>query len=193
MKEKKKAVLNKYLEVNGIQDVAEYCLKFGIKQIIKKNDFFITENQICNKVGYIKTGGFRYIKTNSSNVEYIVSYTFAEDFVTDYPALQTGILTNFTAQAITDSEIYVITKNQLDEFYNKPSNKHLRAKIAEAFLADIYARLLTMHCLGPEERYLKLINRYPDILNQVPLKEIASFIKITPETLSRIRKKIVSE
>ena len=188
----KMSVLNKYLEVLGIQRVAEYCIAKGEKRILKKNEFFNLQNELCNSLGYIAEGGFRYITTNVSNIEFIVAYTFAEDFVTDYPALQTGNPCMFSGQAISDSVIYVITKEQIDAFYRKPINRELRAMIAETFLADIYSKLIIMHCDTPEERYKKLVKRYPKILNQVALKEIASYINVTPETLSRIRKKIVT-
>lgn len=62
--------------------------------------------------------------------------------------------------------------------------------MAETLLNDVSARLLSMYCDSPEERYTKLINRYPDIVNLVSLKEIASLIKVAPETLSRIRRKL---
>ena len=186
------SVLNKYLEVLGIQRVADYCISKGEKKIIKKNEFFNSQNEACNSLGFIAEGGFRYIHTNASKIEFIVAYTFAEDFVTDYPALQTNSPSMFSGQAISDSVIYVISKEQLDAFYHKPMNRELRAMIAESFLADIYSKLIIMHCDTPEQRYKKLVKKYPKILNQVALKEIASYINVTPETLSRIRKKIVT-
>jgi len=183
-------MLNKYLEVPNIETVATFCIKNGEKRLIKKNEFFIKQNEPCYTLGYIAKGGFRYKVLNSSNIEYIVAYTFSNDYVSDYPALQTGSLTMFAAQAICDTEIYVISNIQLNTFFRK--NKDLRARIAEVFLADIYAKLIMMHSESPEERYKRLINKYPHILNQVALKEIASYINVTPETLSRIRRKLVS-
>ena len=62
--------------------------------------------------------------------------------------------------------------------------------MAEPLLNDVSTRLLSMYCDSPEECYTKLINRYPDIVNLISLKEIASLIKVAPETLSRIRRKL---
>lgn len=186
------SVLNKYLEVLGIERVAQYCINKGEKRIIRKNEFFNKQDEFCNSLGYIAEGGFRYITKNMVGIEFIVAYTFAEDFVTDYPALQTGSPSMFSGQAISDSVIYVISKEQLNTFYKKSVNRDLRAMIAETFLADIYSKLIIMHCDTPEERYKKLVKRYPNILNQVALKEIASYINVTPETLSRIRKKLLT-
>lgn len=186
------SVLNKYLKVLGIERVAEFCINKGEKRFLKKNDFFNRQEDFCNSLGYIAEGGFRYITKNMADIEFIVAYTFAEDFVTDYPALQTGSPCMFSGQAISDSVIYVVSKEQLNAFYRKAVNRDLRAMIAETFLADIYSKLIIMHCDPPEERYKKLVKKYPKILNQVALKEIASYINVTPETLSRIRKKILT-
>lgn len=62
--------------------------------------------------------------------------------------------------------------------------------MAEPLLNDVSTRLLSMYCDSPEERYTKQINRYPGIVNLKSLKEIASLIKVAPETLSRIRRKL---
>ena len=62
--------------------------------------------------------------------------------------------------------------------------------VAEQLFAMAYRRLLDSYCSTPEERYLDLMKRYPDLKEQRPLKEIASFIGVTPETVSAIRKKL---
>lgn len=97
-----------------------------------------------------------------------------------------------SAQAIKDSIVYSLTYDDLNTFFREQDFENLRAQIAEAFLSDIYGRMLSLYCDTPEQRYTQLLHRYPQIINEVNLKEIASFIKVAPETLSRIRKKISS-
>jgi predicted metallo-beta-lactamase superfamily hydrolase len=65
-----------------------------------------------------------------------------------------------------------------------------RYRIARAALHDIYGKLLMLHAATQEERYVSLVTRIPGILDEVKLKEIASFLGMTPETLSRIRKNL---
>ncbi|KAB4998746.1 Crp/Fnr family transcriptional regulator, partial [Bacteroides thetaiotaomicron] len=62
---------------------------------------------------------------------------------------------------------------------------------AETLLWEIYDRMISMYSLTPEERYLDIINRCPDLLKLITLKELASYLLIRPETLSRIRRKVV--
>ena len=67
------------------------------------------------------------------------------------------------------------------------------ATIAETLLWEIYDRMISMYSLTPEERYLDIINRCPDLLKLITLKELASYLLIRPETLSRIRRKVVQK
>lgn len=67
--------------------------------------------------------------------------------------------------------------------------QRLGRRIAEAMFAEIYQRLLRFYCDTPEQRYQALMKRCPDLQERISLKEIALFLGVTPETLSRIRKK----
>ena len=64
---------------------------------------------------------------------------------------------------------------------------------AETLLWEVYDRMISMYSLTPEERYLEIINRCPDLLKLITLKELASYLLIRPETLSRIRRKVVQK
>ena len=66
-------------------------------------------------------------------------------------------------------------------------------RIAETLLWEVYDRMISMYSLTPEERYLEIINRCPDLLKLITLKELASYLLIRPETLSRIRRKVVQK
>ena len=67
--------------------------------------------------------------------------------------------------------------------------QRLGRRIAETMFAEIYQRLLRFYCDTPEQRYQALMKRCPDLQERISLKEIALFLGVTPETLSRIRKK----
>lgn len=183
-------VFNEYLNIKGINKIKQLFLDNGIVEEYKKNSFFIQQGQIQKKVGFIPKGGFRYLRCTSQGKEQIVGYSFENDFVTSYAAFQRQTLSAASAQAIRDSVVYVLTYDDLTAFFRDKDFENLRAQIAEAFLSDIYGRMLSFYCDTPEQRYLQLLQRYPQILNEVSLREIASFVRITPETLSRIRKKI---
>ena len=72
-----------------------------------------------------------------------------------------------------------------------PGHQRLGRVVAEQLFVMTYRRLMDCYCCTPEERYMDLMRRYPELKEQRPLKEIASFIGVTPETVSAIRKKLL--
>jgi CRP-like cAMP-binding protein len=178
--------LNRYLELEEIPKMIEIFLEKGVVRVIPKGEYFLRQGQRCDHIGYVKEGGFRHLVAASDGTERVTGYSFAGDFVTNFTTPE-GEGSAVSMQAIKDSTLYVMRK---DVIYSLQTWEY-RCRVAEVSLADVYGRLLLMHIGTPEERYRSLINHYPAILNEVPLKEIASFLRMTPETLSRIRKKIL--
>lgn len=185
------SVLNKYLNLDGIAELRQFFVEKGVTQEYLKNEFFMQQGQKQNYVGFILKGGFRYVRYTSDGTEQIVGYSFENDFVVDYGAFQVREPAFIGGQAIKHSTVLRATYDELNDFYDHCHSINLRGRIAETLFEDIYGRLLSLYCDSPEERYQKLIKYYPDMLNLVSLKEIASLIKMTPETLSRIRKKLL--
>jgi len=184
-------ILNKYLDLDGIDELRQFFIEKGSPHEFRKDEFFMQQGQMQNYVGFISKGGFRYVRFTSAGTEQIVGYSFENDLVVDYGAFQVREPALIGGQAIKRSTVLRVTYDELNAFYDQCSSPNLRGRISETFFEDIYGRLLSLYCDSPEKRYIRLIERYPEILNQVRLKEIASLIKTTPETLSRIRKKLL--
>jgi len=178
------------MELEGIVGIRQFFEAEGILKECAKNEFFIRRGQRHNHIAFILEGGFRYLGYSSDGKEQIVGYSFENDFVVDYATFQIQEPPVIDAQSIKNSTILIIAYNEFNAFFENCGIPNFRGKVAEALLNDVSTRLLSMYCDSPEERYTKLITRYPDILNLVNLKEIASLIKVTPETLSRIRRKL---
>lgn len=185
-------VFNEYLSLEGISKIKQLFLENGIIEEYKKNSFFIHQGQLQKKIAFVPKGAFRYLRYTPQGKEQIVGYSFENDFVTSYAAFRRQTPSVTSAQAIRDSVVYVLTDDDINHYFENGDPDNLRAQVAETFLSDIYGRMISLYCDTPEERYLRLLERYPQIINEVCLKEIASFIKIAPETLSRIRKKLIT-
>lgn len=184
-------VLNEYTEPEGFSSFKQLFIETGILKKYKKGEFCFLQGRFASFLGYIQSGSFRYLCYNSKEEEQLVGYSFEDDFVVDYASFQMQKEATISAQAVKDSVVFTLSYEEINSFFDNCSNKNLRSILAESFLSDIHRRLLSFYCDSPEERYMKLIYRHPEILSLLNLKEIASLINVTPETLSRIRKKMV--
>lgn len=97
-------------------------------------------------------------------------------------------------QALTPCRVYLCPADRLTQLYETDMEHQQMGRITmEQLFLDVFTRYLDMFRLTPEERYRKLLARCPDVLQLIPVKEIASYLHITPIHLSRIRRKLVME
>ena len=171
---------NKYTSHINYSPIVDFVLQQGKQTYYKKGDYFSRQGEVCKTMGFVSSGSFRYCCTNSVGESSIVGYTFDHSFVGNYPAFQ-----------LQDN---VINYQQMADFYDtNDAHQKLGRRIAETLLWEVYDRMISMYSLTPEERYLEIINRCPDLLKLITLKELASYLLIRPETLSRIRRKVVQK
>lgn len=94
-------------------------------------------------------------------------------------------------EAVCDSRVSVLAGETIEAFYRTDAgHERLGRTVAEHMLAEVYERLLQSYAHTPQERYEQLLDRCPELLNLVALRELASYLRVRPETLSRIRGRI---
>lgn len=170
----------------------QLCLKYGEIHVYKKKEYIFREGEIFPFWGFIESGIIKYSSMNKSeHKEYSVGYSFPNEFVADYPACLYNMKSELNVQALTSCKIYICSSELLKEKFKETfENQHIARIAAEQLFFQTYVRYLDMYRLTPEERYIKLLERYPEVLQLIPLKEIASYLKITPVHISRIRRKL---
>ena len=165
---------NIYGEFIDLAPLIELFLEKGQSREYKKGEYFCRVGDRGLYMGYLKEGSFRYTCDGSDGKEHILSYAFDNDIFGNYSSLQNQ------------------SPSIVNEFFNSDMHtQYFGRRISEVVLYSIAQRIVSMYCDTPEERYMTLTKRCPDILNRITLRELASFIAVTPETLSRIRKKIL--
>ena len=162
--------------------------KFKLKTV-KKGELLLMQGQTCNKIFFVKNGCLRlyYI---ADDVEITVWFSFENNSAIELSSFLSGAPSDYFIEAIEDSEILSLHKSELTGLYER----HLEMqKIMRAFWEDVILNLLKRFTAlqkdSAEKRYLDLLSQ-PVYLQRIPQKYLASYIGVTPTSLSRIRRKI---
>lgn len=175
-----------------LSELEKYIIANGTVRTFRKKEYLIRQNEKSNLIGFISKGMFRYTRIDSSGNEHIVGYSLENEFTGEYTANLCDRESLVNIQAITDSMVYLIRYTDMEKLWDSEMKyQRLGRVVAEQLFAMTYRRLIDSYCSTPEERYIDLMKRYPNLKELIPLKEIASFIGVTPETVSNIRRKLL--
>lgn len=159
--------------------------------IVKKDTVLIGKGEYSNCVFFINSGYLRYFKLTDSGEEQTIHLQSAGQFAASFQSFVTNTKSEETLKAITDSELLCISKSDLEKLYQTDSKWEVFGrKMMEMLLLEKENRIIDQLSLSAQNRYKKLIETDPDLINTVPIQYIASYIGIKPESLSRIRKQI---
>lgn len=158
---------------------------------IKKDEHFQMQGDLAKYMGYVDSGKFRYYKIDKGGNERTLWFNKSFPFIGDYHSFLKKTSAVLCVQAMDNYEIVLFTYGQIMELFDMNTDtQKFRATLAERSMFGWRSIALALHFDTAEERYMELLNDYPDIEKEIPLKHIASTLGISPETLSRIRKKL---
>lgn len=159
---------------------------------IKKGDFFNLQYMVCNDLGLIIKGIFRIYYSDPETGEETNIFFFSENqFVVSFRSFVTRIACHYFIEAMEESEIIYITYRDLNSLYEThPNWTRFGRLLAEQFFSYSQTRTEELLFFSPEQRYIRLLDEHPNIIDRIPAYHIASFLGITNPSLSRIRKRI---
>ena len=175
-----------------LETLREFCEREGEAVIYRKGDQLEREGDPARWLAFVERGCFKYVTHGiSDDREHITWFSFEGEFVVDYPTFLYGRPAQTTIVAMMPSRVLRVTGEQMKEFFRQDmEHMELRAIIAEHILFQFRSRYLDLHCTTARERYDLLMQRCPGIGGHLDLQDIASFLNVTPQMLSRIRKEI---
>lgn len=182
---------NDFLRHHGFSPlVQQQFAHMGKIMQLQKGDMLLEQGKVCSFVALILSGRMR-VYHQCDGKESTIGLGF-ENFITDYYSFVTRKPSELNILALSQCELRVFEKNEIETFfdYNKETQIFGR-KIAEQIMVSNQDALFSLLYDSAEERYLKVISKHPKLLQQFSLKDIAECIGVTPETVSRIRKKIL--
>ena len=186
-----------------IEALREFCEREGKMVEYRKGDQLEREGDPARWFGYVTEGCFKYVTYGISerlrvgdhrsgiDREHITWFSFEGEFVTDYPNCLDGRPSQTTIKAMMPSRMLRVSGEQLMDFFRQDAEKmELRSVIAEHLLRQHRACYIDLHRATTRERYERLLQRCPGIVEHLDLQDIASFLNVTPKTISMIRKDI---
>jgi CRP/FNR family transcriptional regulator, anaerobic regulatory protein len=159
---------------------------------LKKKDYLFSQGQLCDRISFLNKGCLRLFY-NIDGIENTIQFFFDGSWYTDYGSFLTGKPGTEITQALEDCEVVQFKKDAIYQLYSVyPVFERVGRVMAEnAFLSlSSLNKMLTNE--EPEERYLNLLKQRPELIQKIPQHYIASYLGIQPESLSRIRKRILS-
>ena len=158
---------------------------------IKKRQFILQEGEICKHNTYVLEGCFRMYLVDDDGKEHNLQFAIENWWIGDIGSFVTEQPSKLNVEAIENSIILQVSKeDQLKLFTDYPKFNQIFRVLAENALVGLQRRVLQNISSTAEERYLDFLERHPDLFNRISNVQIASYLGVTPEFLSTIRKKI---
>lgn len=155
--------------------------------ILERNEFLKVKGSIDTNVYYIESGSLRAFVLDNFE-EQIIRLGYKENLIVPLDSFLTGNPSDLYIQAIKKTVIKVITKAQIDVFLKTEANRNLWIKILETLVVQQMEREIDILTNSPGERYERVLKRSPQLFQEIPNKHIASYLRMSAETLSRLKK-----
>ncbi len=172
------------------KDEIDYFTSLLTVKEVPKKKFLLQESEPCTTINYVHSGILRAYCHDKDFNECVVMFAVQDWWITDIHGFATGNPAIVNIEAIEDSVVFELQKKDLDKLYVKVPKfeRVFRILMQNSYIRE-QLRTTQNLTLTAEERYVNFLSKYPHVYQRVPLKQIASYLGITPEFLSVIRKK----
>lgn len=190
MFEKLLANIKSKIEISD--DELSVLQQFFTSKRLRKKQYLLQEGDVCKYIAFVTKGILRSYSIDDKGNEHILQFAFENWWISDMHSYFTGEPSIYTIDAIEDVEMLLITNAAKEQLLQQiPKMERYFRILFQNNIIAIQNRLVCSLSQSAEEKYKKMNDDYPAIIQRVPQHMIASFLGITPETLSRIRKQLV--
>ena len=186
------------------KSLKEYCQKlipFSEKELnliddyfeiktLKKKEYLLQDNAVCDFIAFISEGSIRHFHVKNGD-EKTCDISFENMWVTDFQSFTHNNISIMNLQAMEETTVFLIRKANLYKLYKECSNYETFGRLMAENVAQRATEIaMSLSSEKPEERFQNLLKKQPDLFQRIPQKYIANFLGISPESLSRIQKRI---
>ncbi|MFM7023262.1 MAG: Crp/Fnr family transcriptional regulator [Flavobacteriales bacterium] len=186
-------------KLNGISPISSKDTKIlgenSTLRSVKKGEFILKEGQIAREIGFVLSGIFRvYQLVDGKEFTSYFNYSERNQFVSSFPSFLKQNNSFENIEALEDSEVLTVNFQQLNFLYQTSKNfERLGRIMAENNYLLSMERIQSLQYQSASDRYRIFMEIYPGLLNRIPHHYIASYLGITPESMSRIRKDLLKK
>lgn len=190
MKEQLIKSISKYIKLNSEEE--NLIETFWIEKILEKGDYLLRNGETCRTDNFVVQGTLKAFYINpETGKEEILYFSIENWWATDIESFQKQKPSIYNIQAIEKTTLLQIRYDSFQKMLKQiPKLERFFRIILENYLGSLQRRIILNKVLDAEQRYLDFLENYPEIAEKVPNYLIASYLGITAEFLSRIRKKI---
>ena len=180
---------NTYINGIPLEFWRDLCRTEGELKQLKKGETFLSIGDVCKYLGYIESGSFKYVAYTKNGDEKIVGLETVGGFVANWPYCLQRLPSQLSIISNSDSEISCLPVSKIIKRMDEDLNFDKLVNLAtKEMFYTIYDRMIDLYTKTPKERYDKMLHRCPQMFEIFSLKDIASYLNITPTHLSRLRK-----
>jgi CRP/FNR family transcriptional regulator, cyclic AMP receptor protein len=170
-------------------DLFHSYLKPGV---VKKRSFLLRQGEVCRFEAYILKGCLKKYYIDSQGNAVILQFAVEDWWISDIASFSEQKPSNLFIQSLEDTRLLMIDHDSKEKLFSAiPSLERVFRLMVQRSYSVLESRFYATIAHSAEERYQDFLERYPDISNRVPQTQIASYLGITPESLSRIKSKMV--
>ncbi len=160
----------------------------------KKKEYILKQGNICSFEGFVTKGCFRVYTLDVDGNEHVLYFAVKDWWITDIDSFTNQIPSYLSIQALEDSEVLLINKEDKERLYKElPNVEKLFRVMTQKTHVSMQRRMIQNHSLTADQRYQYFLSKYPEIAQKLTNLQLASYLGISHEFLSKIRRKIMQK
>lgn len=171
-------------------DIVDFIQQKASYKAVRKGKMLLKSGEVCHHLYFIRKGAIRgFIKEEDKDITTWISID--NEIVTSISGLNDQAPSIENIQAIEHAELLILSYTDLETLYREYLEFNIVGrKLLQRYYQDAEGRAFIARIPGAEKKYQYFVQHYPHLINRVPIKYIASFLGVTLETLSRVRKRL---